>query len=337
MYKVYISHSGNPYFNLAFEEYLVRHHNPKDQILFLWQNQNTAVIGRNQNPWKECNLEELKRRGGCMVRRLSGGGAVYHDLGNLNFTFISVFSEEKVKENIALIIRALSFNGIEAVFSGKNDLLAQGNKISGNAFFVENDILCHHGTLLVDADLEKLGRLLTVSRNKLQSKGIDSVKSRVTNIKELNHKITVESLKTDLINAFFTDGEKAPVFRIDEKESEDDRINLEEVFKLMGNYESWEWNFGESPEFSLQISQRFPWGEVDLYIMVIDGIITEVKVFTDALDVDLAKKIERKVLNAKFDEGGLMALISKINISTFPPCNISLFAPGLDVPMKTQF
>lgn len=313
MYKVYISHSCNPYFNLALEEYLVHHNVPRDQILFLWQNQNTVVIGRNQNPWKECNLEELKRQGGRIVRRLSGGGAVYHDLGNLNFTFVSNFSEGKVKENIHLIIKALTLNGIEAIFSGKNDILAQGCKISGNAYFVENDILCHHGTLLVNADLEKLGSILTVSQNKLQSKGIDSVKSRVINIKELNSKITIESLKTDFISTFLTDGDDTSVFWVDEDKVLDGNIDLEAVHKQMKKFESWEWNFGSSPEFNYQFSERFSWGELDMYLLVIDGIIIEAKVCTDALDVNLPNRIKTMILHSKYDDEKLISLITKIN------------------------
>ncbi|HVI39858.1 MAG TPA: lipoate--protein ligase [Anaerovoracaceae bacterium] len=309
MRKVYLSQSDNPYFNLAFEEYLVRHHSSEDQILFLWQNQNTVVIGRNQNPWKECNLEELNRQEGRLVRRLSGGGAVYHDLGNLNFTFISNFSEGKVEENIGSIIKALSFHGIQAVFSGKNDILVQGHKISGNAFFVEDDILCHHGTLLVDADLEKLSGILTVSQKKLQSKGIDSVKSRVVNIKALNHEISIESLETDLINVFLPEGEEASVLWVHEGEVEDGHINLETVHHLMKNYESWEWNFGASPEFNLQISERFSWGAVDLYLMVNDGIIVNMEVNTDALDVDIPQKLKERIYHNKFDYDEIISLL----------------------------
>lgn len=309
MHKVYLSNTYSPYFNLAFEEYLVRCHNPEDQILFLWQNQNTVVIGRNQNPWKECNLEELNHQEGRLVRRLSGGGAVYHDTGNLNYTFISAFSEDKVRENIGLIVKALSLNGIHAVFSGKNDILVQEYKISGNAFFVEDDILCHHGTLLMDADIKKMGSILTVSQKKLHSKGIDSIKSRVKNLKELNSGISIESLKTDLVNTVSPICRAPIIFSVSETSSDDERIALDTVHKIMKRYESWEWNFGSSPEFNLQINERFLWGEIDLYLLIKDGIISEVEVATDALDIDLPKKIKNKILNTKFDYNELIVLI----------------------------
>lgn len=310
MHKVYLSNTYNPYFNLAFEEYLVRCHNQGDQVLFLWQNQNTVVIGRNQNPWKECNLEELNLQEGLLVRRLSGGGAVYHDTGNLNFTFISAFSEDKVRENINLIIKALSLNGIHAVFSGKNDILAQEYKISGNAFFVENDILCHHGTLLMDADLKKMGSILTVSQKKLHSKGIDSVKSRVKNLKEINSGISIESLKTDLVNTFSPVCRAPIIFSVSETSTDDEYISLDTVHKIMKHYESWEWNFGSSPEFNLQINERFLWGEVDLYLLIKDGVVTNAEVNTDALDVDLPKKIKDNILDMRYDYDELISLIS---------------------------
>lgn len=312
MYKVYLSRSGNPYFNLAFEEYLVRHADQADQILFLWQNQNTIVIGRNQNPWKECNLQELNRQSGKLVRRLSGGGAVYHDLGNLNFTFVSAYSERRIEENIGLMIRALSLNGIDTVFSGKNDILAQGYKVSGNAFFVENDILCHHGTLLVDTDLEKLNCFLTVSERKLQSKGIDSVKSRVRNLKEFNRAITMESLITALVSVFTPGDDVISTFEVDENTIKDGISDQEAVLTLTKRFESWEWNFGSSPEFNLQVSERFPWGEVDLYLLVKDGFIVEAEVGTDALDVDLPQKIRNKILHEKFDYQTVVSLTGEI-------------------------
>lgn len=316
MLKVYISNTYNPYFNLAFEEYLVRRHNPEDQVLFLWQNQNTVVIGRNQNPWKECNLEELNRHTGRLVRRLSGGGAVYHDTGNLNFTIISAYSEDQVSENIGLIVKALALSGIKADFSGKNDILVHGYKISGNAFFVEDDILCHHGTLLFDVDLEKMCSILTVSQQKLQSKGIDSVKSRVKNLKELNTEISIESLKEDLTNTFSLAGAAPFRYRVSEETTEDGHIDLIAVHKLMKRYASWEWNFGSSPEFNLQVTERFPWGGIELSLQVEDGIITEIEVHTDSLDVDLPQKIKDKTMNMKFDYQEVISIISNCTIAS---------------------
>ena len=309
MYKVYISKSNNPYFNLAFEEYLVHHADSDGQILFLWQNQNTVVIGRNQNPWKECDLEALEAQQGKLVRRNSGGGAVYHDLGNLNFTFISAYSEKKVEENVAFMIRALAANDIEAVFSGKNDILVQGYKVSGNAFFVEEDILCHHGTLLIDSNLQKLNSFLTVSEQKLRSKGIDSVKDRVKNLKALNAAITVENLTASLANVFASNDKDALIEGVDERILENNFAGREDLLERIKRFESWDWNFGSSPEFNIQFSERFSWGEVQLYFVIKDGYIVETEVNSDALDVHLPYKINKCLQNRPFDYDEIIALL----------------------------
>ena len=318
MRKVYISRSVDPRFNLAVEEYLVRCRKIDDEILYLWQNQNTVVIGRNQNPWKECDLEELTRRGCHLVRRLSGGGAVYHDLGNLNFTFISALEEGKIRENIALIINALTRNKIPAVFSGKNDITVQDCKVSGNAFYVEDDILCHHGTLLVDTDSDQLNRILTVSQSKLQSKGVDSVKARVKNLNEFNSLISIESLMADLVDEFIPADGNAPAAMFIDESTNIESINIDDVQQLMKRYDSWEWNFGSSPEFNLQISKRFPWGEVELYLLVNDGVIVEAEVSTDALDTKLPQKIKDIIHNKKFNEEKLFSLIAASIVEMSP-------------------
>ncbi|WP_312072196.1 lipoate--protein ligase [Anaerotignum propionicum] len=314
MYKVYLSRSNNPYFNLAFEEYLVHNADKNEQVLFLWQNQNTVVIGRNQNPWKECNLQELNLQQGKLVRRLSGGGAVYHDLGNLNFTFISSFSEKRVEENIGIIISALASNGIDAVFSGKNDILVQGYKVSGNAFFVENDILCHHGTLLIDSHLEKLNSFLTVSEQKLRSKGIDSVKARVKNLKELNEAITVETLIHSLTSVFVPDGKDSVIEWVNEDCMENQFTNRKDLQERIKGFESWDWNFGSSPEFNLHVSERFSWGEVDLYLIVKDGFVVDAEITTDALDIDLPYKIKNVIKNRKFDYDEIFSLLVSVQV-----------------------
>ncbi|QIB69835.1 lipoate--protein ligase [Aminipila butyrica] len=302
MHSIYISQSFNPYFNLAFEEYLVGRRRPHEQILYLWQNQNTVVIGRNQNPWKECNLEELNRLGGQLVRRLSGGGAVYHDLGNLNFTFISPDGVDQIHRNMEVILQALSLNGISADFSGKNDILAEGFKISGNAYFLEEDTLCHHGTLLLDVDFEKLSRVLTVSPKKLQSKGIDSVKSRVKNLKEFNNKISLDSLQQDLIQTFTS---KAEVWQINQISEEEIQADLPEILELKNRYESWGWSYGSSPEFNVELSEHFPWGEVTLYLTILDGIIEKVTVATDSLNLEVPTLICQQVLHRRFNQESL--------------------------------
>ncbi|HEY4544131.1 MAG TPA: lipoate--protein ligase family protein, partial [Tissierellaceae bacterium] len=193
--RIIISENYDPAYNLALEEYLIE---KEESILYLWQNDKTIVIGRNQNPYKECNIDKIKKDKINLVRRRSGGGAVYHDLGNLNFTIISKKNNNNIEENFDFVNKALNSIGIESVFNGRNDLHVLDKKISGNAFFEENNIFCHHGTLLVDVDMNKLSQYLTASKLKLDSKGIKSIKSRVLNLKDLNENITI-----DLINDAF--------------------------------------------------------------------------------------------------------------------------------------
>lgn len=187
---------------LAVEEYLLLYCEPQECILYLWQNQNTVVIGRNQNAWKECKVESLEENGGHLARRLSGGGAVYHDLGNLNFTFLVSKENYSIDRQLEVIVKAVQKLGAKAEKSGRNDILIDGKKFSGNAFYEQEQHCYHHGTLMMNVNKEMLSKYLTVSKEKLQSKGVDSVKSRVTNLVDYIPDLTLEALKKALREAF---------------------------------------------------------------------------------------------------------------------------------------
>lgn len=303
--KIYISKINDPAFNLAFEEKLVKTANNEDFILYLWQNENTVVIGRNQNPWKECHWKKLQNDGGKLIRRLSGGGAVYHDHGNLNFTFVSKNSDNKVEENIKIIIDALKSLRVNAYFSGKNDILVDGRKISGNAYFTEGEILCHHGTLLVDANITKLSDYLKVSELKLKSKGIDSVKSRVINLKDIDKNLTVDTIKKSIIETFYNVQDYKDIHYID-KETELKFNNLIE------KYNSWDWNFGSSPQFDIQLSNRFNWGEVDLNFHVDDGIVKDIRAYSDSNDPCFSQKIESNLKGIKFEKKDFLNSVNNL-------------------------
>lgn len=191
-----------PYRNLAMEEYLLLHCDKEECILYLWQNRNTVVIGRNQNAWKECLVSKLEEEDGYPVRRLSGGGAVYHDLGNLNFTFLVRKDNYDVDRQLDVILNAVKKLGIHAEKSGRNDILIDGHKFSGNAFYEQGDCCYHHGTLMVNVNLGELSRYLTVSKDKLKSKGVDSVRARVANLTEYAPDLTVEELKEKASGSF---------------------------------------------------------------------------------------------------------------------------------------
>lgn len=203
-FPIYVAEGTDVHFNLATEAYLMERTEKDSTALFLWQNSPTVVIGRYQNPFLECDLPAMKADSVKLARRFSGGGAVYHDLGNLCFTFISGRKLYDKNWNFNIIIAALKRFGIESRQSGRNDLLANGLKISGNAFQLTVDKACHHGTLLVNCDMTKLPRYLTPDKKKLEAHGVRSVSSRVANLVSINPDITVDSLKDAIIDEFIS-------------------------------------------------------------------------------------------------------------------------------------
>ena len=198
----YESGSFDPFLNLAMEQHLLETVASGCCLLYLWQNENTVVIGKNQNPWAECRASLLEEEGGHLARRLSGGGAVFHDLGNLNFTFLVPTTDYDLQKQQRVLLEACRSFGIPAELSGRNDLTADGRKFSGNAFYHNGPRSYHHGTLLVDVDGAKLQRYLTPTKAKLETKGVPSVRSRVVNLKELCPTIPIDSLKRALVAAF---------------------------------------------------------------------------------------------------------------------------------------
>ncbi|EOD00309.1 Lipoate-protein ligase A [Caldisalinibacter kiritimatiensis] len=296
MTRIVETSSVNPWYNLAMEEYLFNNISDKEIILYLWQNKDTVVIGRNQNPWKECRCEELKRDGGKLARRLSGGGAVYHDLGNLNFTFIMKEYLYDFEKQIQVILNGIKQLGIQAEFTGRNDIVVQGKKISGNAFYFSNNRAYHHGTILVDTDFSKLSTYLQPSKAKIMSKGIDSVKSRVINLKELKSDITIDTVKKSIKQSFIN---------IYNGTNEDMGINEsnEEIKRLYKKYSSWEWRYGDSPDFDIKFSDKFTWGEIDIRLRLQEGYIKRVTIYSDAMNSTLIQKLahELKGIQLKLD------------------------------------
>ncbi|MCD5411063.1 MAG: lipoate--protein ligase [Clostridiales bacterium] len=277
--RIVISKSLDPAYNLSFEEWLLANVDEETVIMYLWQNQNTVVIGRNQNPWKECRLDLMKKDSVKLVRRLSGGGAVYHDLGNLNFTFVSHKKNYNLDRQVGIIISALKKVGIDAESSGRNDIVIDGSKFSGNAFLVEKNNRMQHGTILIDVDMKALSKYLNVSKLKVQSKGIESVKARVINLKDIDETLTVSKMKTLLVDAFIEEyGHVGEINNYDEESIK----NLVAADK----YNRWEWNYSDSPSFSIQLEKKFDWGIVDFNFNLKDGKIFEASIYSDALFVD---------------------------------------------------
>ena len=201
MYKYICSENTSPYYNLALERSLFDFVDEDTVILYLWQNSHTIVIGKNQNAYAECKVDEFIKDGGTLARRPSGGGAVYHDLGNLNFSIICKESIAKEHTYQRIVKEALGYFGIVSEFNGRNDLTVDDKKFSGNAFYVKDDVLCQHGTILINSDFKELSKYLTPDISKLERNHVKSVESRVVNLSEISDKITVESMKEAMIKA----------------------------------------------------------------------------------------------------------------------------------------
>ena len=295
----YESGSLDPFLNLATEQHLLDTVEGGCCLLYLWQNQNTVVVGRNQNPWAECRCSLLEGEGGHLARRLSGGGAVFHDLGNLNFTFLVPTEDYDLAKQQRVLLEACRSFGVPAELSGRNDLTADGRKFSGNAFYRSGDKSYHHGTLLVDVDREKLSRYLTPSKAKLETKGVPSVRSRVVNLIELCPGITVDGLKRALVEAF----EEVYGLKSQPKElTEDDRARIAE---LREHYASWDWRFGQRLPFTCRVEGRFSWGGAELQLEVKGGIVRAVRVYTDAMDHGLAAQAEAALTGRLFQREAL--------------------------------
>lgn len=291
----------DPWFNLALEEYMVEHveQDHYDAVLYLWQNDQTVVIGRNQNAWAECLTGKLEAEGGKLARRSTGGGAVYHDLGNLNYSIVTKRTVFDIDMNFNMILDAVSSLGIAAERSGRNDILANGLKFSGNAFGLRRKTGLHHGTLLVSSDFGRLARYLTVPTDKLKAKGVASVRSRVTNLKDLQPDITVESLMQAMEHSFclyFRSGSKKTV-QHKEDTAFREKIRLQ---TLNSHYASWTWRYGESLSFDVTVQRRFSWGSVEIGFLVNRGRVKEAKVYSDALDSDYILNLPKRLKGCRF-------------------------------------
>ena len=279
----------DPHRNLAAEEFLTANIGEGTEILFLWQNAPTVVIGKNQNSRAECNLQKMKEDGVLLSRRLSGGGAVFHDLGNLCFSFISHAELHNVTHQLSLIAEACQSFGIDAKPTGRNDIEADGRKFSGNAFYSVGENKCHHGTVLISADKTRLANYLTVSGTKLEAKGIKSVRSRVVNLCELAPELTVEAFERALIAAF------APDMTLP--------MPNEKLYSARADFlGSREWLLGTDPEFTDEVKYRTPEGEFTLYLTVKGDTVTDCVVYTDSLDTEISERIRIEIIGKRFEE-----------------------------------
>ncbi len=288
-----------PCANLALEKFLTFCPREGEVILYLWQNKKTVVIGRNQNAWKECRVRQLKADGGTLVRRLSGGGAVFHDLGNLNFSFIARKEDYDISRQLDVILEAVRLLGIDAVKSGRNDLTAGERKFSGNAFYESGDYACHHGTLMVDVDKDLLGRYLNVSADKLKSKAVSSVRSRVVNLRELSEEATVGRLAGAMEETF------GKVYGGKVQPFEKERLDAEQIRSDTSLFASWDWTFGRKIPFTHRMERRFDWGGAELELQVEGGIIRSAVCWSDAMDQEHILRIGSALEGCRYGESDM--------------------------------
>ena len=295
---LYVSPSPDGWRNLAVDEYFLDNMAKDEMMLYFYTNTNAVIIGRGQNPWAECNLTAMERDHVQLVRRITGGGAVFHDAGNLNFSFIAGEDRYDLNRQMNMILRAVRSLGIPCEFSGRNDLLADGRKFSGNAFCTRGAVRQHHGTLLVRADLSRLQNYLNVDPRKLQSKGVKSVRSRVCNLSDFVPELTCDALLAALKDAF----------RAEYGDYTEIGANWLEESAIAPYYEkqcSEAWRLGTTPRFDAQIENRFQWGNVQLLLTLKGGRVEDARVYSDANDADLPDAVRALLLGADYHPAAL--------------------------------
>lgn len=304
--------STDPHFNLAMEEYVLRYLNLAEEYLLLWQNEPAIIIGRHQNTLEEINMDYTRKNNIHVVRRLSGGGAVYHDLGNLNFTFIKKAIRSELLDLRSFtqpVIQALKRLGVDAKVSGRNDLTIGGKKFSGNAQYLYKNNILHHGTLLFDSDLTRLKKALRVQADKIESKGIKSVRSRVTNIRE-----HIKGHQDTSINEFIALLRDA-VARVQGKDFAEyslTKADKEKIRALMQErYLTYEWNYGQSPTFNIKNSRRFAKGKVETLLEVKGGLITNCKIYGDFLGLVSLNPFEEGIKGIRYEREAINAFLQK--------------------------
>lgn len=311
-----INNSDNCFFNHAAEKYLMNKFD--DEIFMLWINKPSILIGRNQNTLTEINFDYVNANNIDVVRRLSGGGAVYNDHGNINFSFITYRDEENCKvesgfEKFALpVIKALNSLGVNAEFTGRNDITIDEKKFSGNAQYFQKDKLLHHGTLLFDCNMSGLSSALKSKAMKFKDKSVKSVGGRVTNIlPHLKEPMTIEAFK-DYLRSYIIDTHKI------EKIIEFDENDIKEIEKISKEiFENWKWNYGKSPVYTYENSVKHSSGLVEYSLNVKESIITDISIYGDFFGEKNIKEIEKVIIGVKHNRDDLENRLKDIELNNY--------------------
>ena len=303
----------DPYFNLAAEEYVLK--NFEKNCFMLWRNEPSVIVGRHQNSLAEINVDYIKQNQIKVVRRLSGGGAVFHDLGNLNFTFIENATSEglinfqKYTQPIIAVLQSLDIN---ARFEGRNDLVIDGKKFSGNAEHVFRRRVLHHGTLLFDSQLADLSGALNVTPAKFNDKAVKSVRSRVTNIaSHLKTQLDIEIFREMILNYMITNYNDCQLYEYGD-------ADLAAIHKLREEkYSTWNWNFGQSPGYSMTNAMRTGGGNVEIHLDVANGIIKRLRIFGDFFNIADIAELEKLLAETPHNETDIRRKLQRINLSDY--------------------
>jgi len=314
--RILISDSNDPWFNLTVEDIIFRSMPADQRVLFLWQNADTVVIGRAQNPWRECNTERMEQDGIKLARRQTGGGAVFHDLGNSCFTFMAGKPEYDKSVSTRIVLNALEKIGIQGKANGRNDLVIEDEtgmrKFSGSAYKETSDRGFHHGTLLLNADLTRLANYLNPDLKKLQAKGVTSVQSRVVNLSSLVPEITHQTVSEAISQAYqeYYQVEVSPEY-IDP----DHFTGLPDFQEKFAMQSSWDWNFGKTPPFTHSLDERFDWGGVEVLLNVERGTVQQATVYTDMLDPLPMERFAESLHGIQYHPKSLSECIDKLRVS----------------------
>lgn len=315
---LFIDNQGitDPRINLAIEEYALRHLPMDESYLLFYINEPSIIIGKNQNTIEEINAQYVQEKGIHVVRRLSGGGAVYHDLGNLNFSFITKDdgqSFHNFRKFTEPVVRALNELGVECELTGRNDIQVGERKISGNAQFMTRGRMFSHGTLLFDSEIEHVVSALKVNPEKIQSKGTKSIRSRVANISEfLREPLTMEEFRRQLLLRIFgMEPEAVPQYKLTE-------ADWEKIYEISKErYQNWDWNYGRSPKSNIRNSKRFPIGIIDVRLLIEEGYIRELTIYGDFFGVRDVKELTEQLVGIRYDEESIRTALAGCDVTPY--------------------